>query len=232
MLFNVHSDLATGEKDFFEMNPGARAIKVYNKCSSRQMFFVCLVADRDHDSPYRTLPERTRRERAVVTAGWPMEGTRPDKNARNLISGKVEAVEAAIVQYTEDQYDEDRAMLDAVNAQIQDAIAAMAADKQAIAKVIKITTNKKTGTSTTEEYIDAKTLAILQDKAVNLGTKLPALKKAKADLMQSMRLSSPLDNVNTYSSQDIDSAEEIDFGDDEGSTLDRQNERLKAQKTL
>src|SRR5690606_28613191 len=119
MLFSVHSDLATGEKDFFELNPGAKAIEEFNKCSSRQMFFVCLVADRDYDSPLRTLPERTRREKAVVIAGYPREGNRPDKNARNLINGKVESVEAAITKYYEIQFDEDKAMLHAINAQIQ-----------------------------------------------------------------------------------------------------------------
>lgn len=227
MLFKVHSDIAEEDDKFFEMNPGALAIEEFNKCTGRQMFFVCLVADRDHDSPLRTLPERARREKAVVIVGYPMEGNRPDKNARNLINGKVEKVEKAIAKYREIQYDEDKEMLFAVSAQIQEAIAAMAADKEALARVTKVTTNKKTEEVTKVEYVDAKMLATLRSEATALGAKLPSLKEAKAKLMEGMNIASPLENVTTYSSQDIVDEE---FSDDEGfSTLDMFNEKEKQQ---
>lgn len=232
MLFKVHSDLATEDK-FFEMNPGALAIEEFNKCTSRQMFFVCLIADRDYDSPFRTLPERTRRERAVVTAGYPMEGNRPDKNGRNLISGKVERVEAAIAKYRELQYDEDRAMRDALDAQIQEALLAIAANKEDKAKVVK-TTKNKAGETIKEEYVDAKMVIALRAESVNLAKSLPALKKARTELLATMDTGSALDNVITHTSQDLADLDEdedlIDAGG--GSTLDMYNEKIKEQENL
>lgn len=232
MLFTVHSDLATGEKDFFEMNPGAQAIEEFNKCSSRQMFTVCLIADRDYDSPLRTLPERIRREKAVLIAGYPREGNRPDKNARNIIDGKVKSVESAIQKYQEIQFDEDKAMLFALNAQIQEAMDTMAANKEELAKVVKVTTNKKTGETTKMEYVDAKMLNVLKTTAVNLGAKLPALKDARTKLLENMKIASPLENITTYSSQDVLASvdDDDDLLDGEGSTLDAFNEKQFKQK--
>jgi hypothetical protein len=231
MLFKVHSDLATGdEKAFFEMNPGALAIEEFNKCTSRQMFFVCLVADRDWDSPYRTLPERTRRERAVLTAGYPMEGNRPDKNARNLINSKVEKVERAITKYKEIQWDEERAMFDAATAQIQEALSAIAADKTALATVVKKKKNKDTGEESVEEYVDVKALAALRLEAVKLSALLPSLRDAKAKLMAGLNIAPALEGITTWSSQDL-SGDEDDPLEGEGSTLDAFNEKQKRQKT-
>lgn len=230
MLFNVHSDLATGEKDFFEMNPGARAIEAFNNLRSRQMFFVCLVADRDNDSPLRTQPERTRRERAVVICGYPMEGTRPDKNARDLINRKVESVEKAIIAYKDIQYDEERAMLDAINAQIQETLDAMGLDKREAARVVKIKTDKATGNTEKIEYVDAKQLSELRMAAIKLGVQLPSLRKSKAELISSIRSTSPapLDNILTYSSQDV--TDDV-VGEEGGSTLDSFNEKRFKEQT-
>jgi hypothetical protein len=224
MLFKVHSDLAkTTNKDlFFEMNPGALAIEEFGRCSTRQMFFVCLVADRDYDSPLRTLPERTRRERAVVIAGYPLEGDRPDKNARNLINKNVENVEKAISKYRELQYDEDRAMLDAINTQIQETLDAISSDKQEAAKVTKVSSEKKSGNTEKTEYIDAKLLGILRKDATKLSAELPALRTAKAKLLEALKLSSPLEDIIVYSSQDMVTTDETVHS---GSTLDIFNEK-------
>jgi hypothetical protein len=223
MLFSFHSDLANGGKDFFVMNPGAQAIEEFNNCTSRQMFFVGLVADRDYDSPLRTLPEKTRRERAVIVSGYPMEGDRPDKNARNLINRKVEAVEKAIFKYREMQYDEDKAMLEAINMQIQETLDAMSLDKREAAKVVKIKTEKKSGDTEKIEFVDAKLLQALRLGATKLGAELPALRAAKKKLQETVNSASPISNIITYSSSDLPD-EPLSNEGEIGSTLDRFNE--------
>lgn len=203
MLFRVHSGLATGEKDFFELNPGAEAIEEIRRCTSRQAFFVCLVADRDWDSPFRTLDEETRRTRAAKTAGWGMEGDRPDKNARNLIAGKIDDVELAIKWYRENQYDEEREMLDAIDAQIKDCIRLMKMDKEAACKVTTTKTNKKTGEIEKTEFTDMKQVAALTKDTLGFGAKLAQLRSDKIQLSKSIQTFSVSDKVTTYTSHDI-----------------------------
>jgi hypothetical protein len=220
--------MAKGTKDFFEENPGARAMEKYNKCTSRQMLFVCLVADRDWDAPLRTLPERQRRERAVILSGYPMEGTRPDKNGRNLIAGKVESVEKAIEQYREDQYDEERVMLDAITAQIQETLDTMASNKEELAKRIKTKTDKD-GNTEIETFIDAKQLSILKMEAVKLSEKLPALRAAKKALLEGMKIETSVQGeFMSHTSQDLSPEDEAalsDSSDDAKTHLDIINEK-------
>lgn len=226
MLFTYHNDIGTGEKDFFEMNPGANAVKEFKDCTSRQMFFVGLVADRDRDSPLRTLSERTRREKATVMAGYPLEGNRPDKNGRNLINGKVAVVEVAIKKYYENQFDEERAMLDAVNAQIQETLDMISSNKIALATITKTTVDKKTGASTKEEHLDAKMLSVLRAEARKAAVELPALKEAKAKLLNTMNIKPAMENLTTFTNTDLVNAEGEDVDEEgEGSTLDQFNEK-------
>lgn len=148
-------------KDFFELNPGARAIEEFNACTSRQMWFVALTADVDWDNPLRTLPEEERRYHAAMTAGYKMEGNRPDKNAREIIAGKSKTAEAAIRKYLEIQYDEENANLAAMNRQIQE--------------VREILTFDKIKACTEGNVVDLERVTKLAQDAVKLGTNLAAL---------------------------------------------------------
>lgn len=228
MLFKVHSDIASGDLDFFELNPGARAIEEFNRCTSRQMFTVSLIADRDYDSPLRTLDESSRRKEAVRIAGYGMEGSRPDKNARDIINGKTKSVEEAITKYREIQYDLDRDMHDAVDRQIQDTLDLMKMDKKEACKVKRTKTDQR-GNTTTEEYIDMEKVAKLIKEANSLGVKLPELREAKIKLYEIIRVSSPIQDVTTFTAQDI--AMSDDYDDEDMSTLDKFMAHKEKQKT-
>lgn len=129
MLFRLKHDV-----DPFELNPGAKAIKEFAGLTDKQFFFVCLVADVDHDNPLHTLPEKQRREKAASVSGYGMEGKRPDKNARNAINKKVESIEVAIVEYRKLQFDEDKSILEALNHQITEVREFAAMDKMKATK--------------------------------------------------------------------------------------------------
>lgn len=103
--------------DVFEDNPELLAIPEFAEITDRQFRVVTLVADRR--SPLRTLPEKQRREKACMIAGYGTEGKRPDKNARTIIAGGVPSIEAAIEKYREYQHDENQATLDSTNTLIQ-----------------------------------------------------------------------------------------------------------------
>lgn len=224
MLFRVKSEFkdATG-REFFEINQGAEAIEEFNRCTSRQMFFVCLVADRDLDSPLRTLPEVTRRTKAAEIAGWPFEdGKRLDKNGRNLVAGKVESVEAAIVKYREIQYDENEDMLLAVDSQIQEAIYMMKANKEELCTIVekKVYKGKEGGVSTTTETtrVDGKMLVQMIKDSMKLGAGLAELKLTREKLASMLpKTNTVLDDLTTYTSNDF-TAEEL--GEIEQSTID------------
>lgn len=123
MLYKIVHD-----KSCFDLNPELFAIKEFADCYSnialvkeedrdRRFRVVALVADRR--SPIRSLPEKRRREQACLISGYGLEGNRPDRNARDIISGKVEVVEKAIIKYRELQYDENEDTLNSVNSLIQ-----------------------------------------------------------------------------------------------------------------
>src|SRR5688572_18727616 len=184
MLFRVNSGLkdATG-REFFELNPGAEAVAEFNKCTTRQMFFVCLVADRDSDSPLRTLPENARRTKAAEIVGYPTEdGKRLDKNGRNAVGGKVETIENAIIKYRELQYDETEDMLQAMDTQIQETLYMMKVNKEDLCTV-ETTSVAKDGTKTTKKSINGQMLIMLIKEAGKLAKELPALRAAKNELL-------------------------------------------------
>lgn len=226
MLFRVKSELknsAIDGREFFDLNPGAEAIEEFNRCTSRQMFFVCLVADRDQDSPLRTLPELERRTKAAEIAGWPLEdGKRLDKNGRNLVAGKVESVETAIAKYRELQYDENEDMLQAVNAQIQEAIYMMKANKEELCTVVsKKTYKSKDGSpSTVEETkrVDGKMLVQMIKDSMKLGAELAELKQTREKLIAMIpKTNTVMSDLTTYTSNDFKPEE---LGDTEQSTVD------------
>lgn len=232
MLFSVHSDIATGKKDFFEMNPGARAIPEFSTLTSNQMFAVTLIADRDYDSPLRTLSEKVRREKAVLIAGYKREpdGKRPDKNARNIIDGKVESVEAAIKKYYEIQYDEEKAILSSLNTQIKEAIDLMQLDKREACKVVKTKYNKVQKETTKEEYVDMAMVMKLTKDAMTIGIPLQELKKTRDNLQRELEKSAPIDNLMTGTVVDIigeEDAEEFVESDNNLTTLDKYMEKQR-----
>ena len=212
MLFKLED-----EKDFFDLNPEAKLFEPFKRRSSQQMVFVALVADKE--SPLRTLPEDKRREKAAIAAGYTgMDEGRPDKNFRDLVGGKVETVEAAIAHYKELQYDEDQAMLDSINQQIQDAIRMGAMNKEEACTVVK-TKRYKDGTREEERFLDTKRLTAMAIDIAKYIERLPALRRKKKELLGQVkadRPDMPL-NVTTHTAADIpEDIEELKM-----STLDK-----------
>lgn len=101
MLFKVEHG-----KDIFQLNPELKAIEEFERLTARQMTYVALYAD--YTGPFRKLPKEERKYQAALTAGYNLEkdGKRLDANARNLVAGKVGAVEAGIKKYIEMQPDD------------------------------------------------------------------------------------------------------------------------------
>jgi len=220
MLFKVLSTFKDApEKEFFVVNPGADAIHEFSILTTRQMFFVCLVADRDPDSPLRTLPETVRRQKAAEIAGYKFEGGRLDKNGRNAVDKKVPNIEKAIAKFTEIQYDSDQASLDAIEAQIQEANMMMKMDKMEATRkeIVKV---KQDGSSTKESFIDVELAFKLAEQAVKLGSRLVELKETRQNLLlliQNKNGETPLNDIVTFTSNDIS---EEDFSNTETSTID------------
>lgn len=175
MLFKVHY-----AKDFHELNPEASAIEEFAGLTSRQMMAVALIAD--YTSPFRTLPEKERRDKAARAAGYNLEkdGKRLDINGRNVVDRKVPTVEKAIEKYREIQYDQQKDMLEAVDAQIQEAIEMMKMDKR---EVLKKRLHGKDGQMTDEFYSPYE----LTEKSMKLGKLLPELKKTKAEILETIQ---------------------------------------------
>lgn len=117
MVFKVERD-----KDFFQSNPSASAFEWFPKCSSREAKWVCLVFD--YSTPLRNMPMEQRKEVAAKMAGFLIEKEtgRLDKNARNVITGRVEKVNKAVEELMEIQYDEEQEMLIAYKEQISQAL--------------------------------------------------------------------------------------------------------------
>jgi hypothetical protein len=196
MLFK----LKQGE-DIKELNNGIEILQEFKDITSKQLTVVALVAD--YDSPLRKLPERQRRERACILAGYPMEGTRVDKNGRNVVLGKVESIEKAIVVYKGLQYDEEKEILAAYDQQIADIIELMKREKPE----------------------DLKEAMALSEKAAKLSTQLPEIKEAKKKIQGLLADRGDYKpEIETFTSSDLDDVEE---GDEELSTIDRVMQKQK-----
>lgn len=194
--------------DPFELNPGALAIEDFKNLTPQQFTFVCLIADTDYDNPLKTLPEQLRREKAVKVAGYGMEsdGKRFDKNARNMINGKVETVEKAIITYRDNQFDEDKAALEAVDKQIEEARKLMRSDKEAIAV--------KMG--------DPELAFKLANQAIKLGEGIAKLMATKKELKKLIQEKEPVKmNIETGTAADLDNIPDEDGEGEKMSTLDR-----------
>jgi len=193
-------------EDPFDLNPGIRAIEAYNKLTGQQFFFVSLVSDSDWDNPVRTLPEKTKREKAAKIAGYGMEGKRPDKNARNMINGKIESVERAILEYRSLQYDEDKVNLDLINTQIE-RTQTLIRDYDSKLK---------------DENIDAR--FDYANKAIKLTLELTKLIEKKKELITLIQKKEPVKvAVSTYTAADLTPQEGDEPDEDEEgmSTIDK-----------
>jgi hypothetical protein len=112
MLFKI------SKKPLIEENPELKAIPEFADLSDRQLRYIFLVYD--YKTPLRQMPLEKRKEEAAKTVGYKYEadGKRLDRNARNLIAGKVVSVENAIIKFLNIQRDEDRESLMAIDSQI------------------------------------------------------------------------------------------------------------------
>lgn len=140
MLFKVIAG-----KDVFELNPSLKAIEQFERLTSRQMTYVILSTD--YKSPFRRLPPDERKLQAALAAGYKTEkeSDRPDMNCRNLITGKVGSVQAAIETYNKLQLDSDYEALKSVSSLINDIITFNNQPNKSIIeldKAVSITVNK------------------------------------------------------------------------------------------
>lgn len=200
MLFRLKSGA-----DPFELNPGAKAVAEFAELTDKQFFFVCLVADVDLDNPLNPLGGKDRRTKAASIAGYGMEGNRPDKNARNLISGNVKSVEKAIAKHIELQPDRDKRALMAVRRQIEETQEFLEKDKEKSA------------------LGDAKLHAHLLKEASKLSQELPELLKVEKELVKSIKSKDTVNlGVETFTAADITEQDqkEMDDSDEPMSTID------------
>lgn len=172
-------------KDCFELNPELQAIPEFAKLTDRQFRVVSLVADKK--SPLRTLPEKQRREKACLIAGYGMEGNRPDKNSRTIIAGGVESIEKAIEKYQEYQFDENQDTLNSTNTLIQ-------TNKDFINAV----------NSRTDEEKKDKQYGKDVELANKFANQLPSLVESKQKLESLLQISTGFKpEITTYSSADV-----------------------------
>lgn len=199
--------------DPFELNPGALALEAYKTLTASQFIFTCLVADSDHDNPLRLLPERQRREKAAKVAGYGYEagGKRFDRNARDIINGKIERVEKAIVEYHANQYDADKANLEAVLRQIEEA--------RLLAKEDRVALAKRLG--------DPELAYKLAERAIKLTNALPGLIETRDTLIKLIKEKEPVQmNILTGTAADLAGIPEEDGEGEEMSTIDRYTSKL------
>lgn len=219
MLYKIRDGVSV-----YEDNPELWAIpefaNLYNNTPvakdedrDRRMRYVILYADRK--SPLKTLPDKQRKEKAAIISGYKMEGDRPNRNARDIINGQVEAVEKAIAMYKELQYDENQDALDSKTNLIQSNL-----------DFINSVNNRTEKEKKDKQY--GKDLEL----ANKLGKQLPELYKSKIELEQLLNVSQEnKPEVTTFTSLDI--TEEAANEDENMSTTDlywrmqRNNERSK-----
>lgn len=163
MLFKVEQG-----KDVFDLNPQLKAVEEFSRLTDRQMVYVILATD--YRSPFRKLSLEEKKTQAATTAGYKYEkdGKRLDMNARNLIAGKVGAVEAAIKRYRELQRDEDYETLLSVStliSQIRDLNNKPAKSTQDLEKAVKMTKDLATLTKIKKELEHI--LEVREDEAID-----------------------------------------------------------------
>jgi hypothetical protein len=137
MIFKV------SKNDFFEDNPSAKAVEAFVVCSSREMKYICLVYD--YESPYRKLPLNERKLKAVYESEFRMEtgGKRPDKYAREMMSGKITKVQHAIKAFMALQPDKEKELAKALDSQLEEIQKEWRIAVQLLEKMPKILKDRK-----------------------------------------------------------------------------------------
>ena len=213
MLFKIKKDVP-----LFELNPEMAVVEEFAKLTEKQMMVVMLVAD--YKSPLRSLPERTRREKACITSGYTAEEDRLARNAREVVYGKVKSIEKAIEKYKEIQYDETKESIEAIDKQIDEAIQVMKMDKIEMCRVEKVTT-RPDGEQIKTSYIDGIQAVKLIAEAAKLGAKIKELREARIALLETTPKEESTLDITTHTSADLD-----DYDDEDGmSTLDMVNQK-------
>jgi hypothetical protein len=136
MLFKVEKGKLT-----FDLNPELKAIEAFAGLTDRQMTYVILVSD--YKTPFRKLAIEDKKYYSAVEAGYKLEkdGKRLDMNARNLVAGKVGAVEGAIKYYINSlQKDEDYEALRSIGILIAQIVELNAKPEKTIVELEKAVT--------------------------------------------------------------------------------------------
>jgi DNA-directed RNA polymerase subunit F len=141
----------------FEDNPEFLAIPEFERLTEKQMRYVMLVDF--YGSPLRLMNSDDRKQRAAIMSGYKLEanGKRLDINGRNIVEGKVGTVEVARRILREIQHDNERELMDALNAQLDEMIRFF-----------------KKPNKTTQEL----------EKSVQMMTKLPAILETKKKILE------------------------------------------------
>ena len=125
--------------DVFIDNPQLEAIPEFAELSNMQMKYVILAYD--YKSALRHLKPKHRKEKAAKIAGYTMEkdGKRLGNQARAIINGNIEVVNAAIKEYLEIQRDRDMEALRKVDDAIDSILdMELANDSKTLEKDIKV----------------------------------------------------------------------------------------------
>jgi hypothetical protein len=103
MLFKV--DI---RKPVRETNPEINAIEEFVDLSDRNLKYIFLVYD--YDTPYKQIPIDERKKKVALDVGFKTEKGRDlfDKNARDILNGKIDSIEAAIKKFKSLIFDQDR----------------------------------------------------------------------------------------------------------------------------
>jgi hypothetical protein len=118
MLFKVT------DRDIREDNDGIDAIPAFRGLNSKQLKYIFLTYD--FDTPLKQLSLQERKEQAAENAGYSRENAkRMNKNARDLMNGKVKSVEAAIPVFKSMLRDLDREALEAYDTNLENYMAQM-----------------------------------------------------------------------------------------------------------
>ena len=115
MLYKIEHD-----KSIIDTNPELKSIKEFDNCTDRQLKWVFLTYD--YKTPYKGMKFEERKLKVAMDVGYKYEKgeRRLDKNARNLLNGNTGTVQAAIKQFMEMQWDEDRETLNAYDQQLEE----------------------------------------------------------------------------------------------------------------
>ena len=109
------------KKNIFEDNPELKLVPEFSVCTDKQLKYLFLL--NDYESPLRKLEDKEKKDKALTMAGYRKEKRGIwDKNARNVMSGKVESIQRAEEVFMSIQNDSDVFMLHAVREQIKEIV--------------------------------------------------------------------------------------------------------------